>query len=102
MVGWECGIGGCGRTFADVETLLSHQVTDHEAIECAMCGNVMPDGYFAIHHAVESHTRAEYVRHYDADADDIRIRENLKEDVERRVDVEALRSRLDNERAQPR
>lgn len=97
MPGWECGIGTCGQTFADLESLLAHQVGDHEHIECSVCGTVVPDGYFAIHHAVEEHTRAEYARYYDADSDDIRLRETLKEDVEELVDVAELRERLEEE-----
>jgi hypothetical protein len=91
---WTCGIGGCGRTFEGVEALLVHQVEDHERHECAVCGAVVPEGFFAIEHAFENHTRAEYVRAYDADSDDIRARESVKDTVEGAVDVAALKRRL--------
>ncbi|MFB6106134.1 MAG: hypothetical protein ABEJ70_04080 [Halobacteriaceae archaeon] len=95
MPGWECGIRGCGRAYADLESMLAHQVTDHERHECAVCGAVVPDGFFAIKHAFEQHTRAEYVRNYDADAEDIRVRERVKSRVESQVDVGRLRERFD-------
>jgi hypothetical protein len=94
MPGWECGIAGCGETFGAVEDLIAHQVEAHERCECEVCGTVVPEGFFAIQHAFDEHTRAEYVRAYDADSDDIRRRENVKDAVEDRVNVERLRTRL--------
>jgi hypothetical protein len=94
MPGWECGIGGCGRTFGDPEAALVHQVTEHEHHECRVCGAVVPEGFFAIKHAFEEHTRTDFLRHYDGSADDIRDRERVKSDIEERVDVERLRERL--------
>jgi len=95
MAGWECGIAGCESAYADLTDLLAHQVSEHERHECRVCGTVVPDGFFAIQHCFDEHTRAEYVRTYDADSDDIRAREAVKEDVETEVDVAALRERLD-------
>lgn len=97
MTPWECGVAGCGRDFEDLESALAHQVTDHERHECKVCGSVVPAGFFAIQHAFEQHTRAEYVRHYDADSDAIRERETIKDAIEEEVDVESLRERLDGD-----
>lgn len=100
MPGWECGVRGCGEAFGSVEDLLAHQVNAHERVECEVCGTVVPEGFFAIQHAFDQHTRAEYVRAYDADSDDIRRRESVKDEVEDRVDVESLRSKLGEAREQ--
>ncbi len=94
MPGWECGVAGCGEVYGSVEELLAHQVNAHERVECEVCGTVVPEGFFAIQHAFDQHTRAEYVRAYDANSDDIRRREGIKDEVEERVDVQALRSKL--------
>jgi len=94
MTGWECAIDGCGRTFGDAESALAHQVESHDAHECQVCGTVVPEGFFAIKHVFEEHTRTDFVRHYDGSPDDIRVREQVKADVEERVDVERLRERL--------
>ncbi|MGB9986409.1 DUF7565 family protein [Salarchaeum japonicum] len=95
MTGWACGIGGCDAVFGDVESLLAHQATEHERHECGVCGTVVPDGFFAIRHMFDEHTRAEFVRAYDADSDDIREREDVKNRIEDEVEVAALRERLD-------
>jgi len=95
MTGWECGISGCGATYGDVESLLAHQVGDHERHECDICGTVVPEGFFAIRHVFDEHTRAQFVRAYDADSDDIRARENVKHRIEEEIDVASLRERLD-------
>lgn len=94
MTGWECGIEDCGAAFGDVESLLAHQTSEHERHECQVCGTVVPDGFFAIRHVFGEHTRAQFVRAYDADSDDIRLRETVKERIENEVDVAALRDRL--------
>jgi len=94
MPGWECAVAGCGRGFEDPEEVLLHQVREHERHECRVCGAVVPAGYFACKHVLGEHSRAEYVRHYDADSDAIRTREELIESVESQVDVAALRDQL--------
>ena len=87
MTHWECAIGDDDHgEFDQIEDLLVHQATEHERIECPTCGAVVPDGYFAIRHAFEKHSRAEYVRAYDAGAADVRRREEIKETVEERTD----------------
>ncbi|PSQ44025.1 hypothetical protein BRD07_00825 [Halobacteriales archaeon QS_9_68_42] len=43
------------------------------------------------------HSRVDYLRHYDAGADDVRIRETVIEAVESATDVEAVVERLDDE-----
>ncbi|PSP51058.1 hypothetical protein BRC74_07625 [Halobacteriales archaeon QH_7_68_42] len=75
MAPWECGIDGDDTQFDRVEDLIVHQSTVHERIECKVCGTVLPDGYFAIRHAFDEHSRAEYVRAYDATAQEVRRRE---------------------------
>ncbi|MFC6615068.1 hypothetical protein ACFQAS_08920 [Halopenitus salinus] len=94
MSPWTCGIGGCHETFESVEPAIIHQTTDHRRHECKVCGTVVPDGYFAIRHAFNEHTRAEYVRAYDADAEEVRRRERIKSDVEATADLQAVVERL--------
>jgi predicted nucleic acid-binding Zn-ribbon protein len=95
MSRWLCGIGGCEAAFDDPESAIVHQTADHQRHECKVCGTVVPDGYFAIRHAFEEHTRAEYVRAYDADADEVRERERIKERIEANADLEAVAERID-------
>lgn len=90
MTPWRCGINGCGHETDSVEALITHQTTEHTKHECQVCGTIVPDGYFAIRHAVEEHTRAEYVRAYDADSAAVRHREEIKEQVETEADLEAV------------
>lgn len=82
MSRWVCAIEGCLSPYDDVESLLSHQRDDHEQHTCRVCGETVSAGFFAIKHAFEEHTRAEYVRHYEGDADAIRWREQILESVE--------------------
>ncbi|AKH97165.1 DUF7565 family protein [Halanaeroarchaeum sulfurireducens] len=95
MDSWTCAIGDCAASFDDLEALVAHQVTTHEPHRCRICDEIVPEGFFAIRHAVEEHSRAEYVRHYDADSDAIRLRESVVERVSDAIDVEALQRRLD-------
>jgi chromosome condensin MukBEF complex kleisin-like MukF subunit len=95
MARWECAIEGDGRTFDRVEDLIIHQATDHERVECEVCGTVLPDGYFAIRHAFEEHSRAEYVRAYDATAKEVRQRENVKDTIETNADLREVIDRLE-------
>lgn len=92
---WACLIEDCATEFGSVEDLIVHQASEHERCECKVCGTVVPEGYLAIRHAFEEHTRAEYVRAYDASSDDIRKRENVKEHIEEQVDVDDLVARLE-------
>jgi len=96
MPHWECAIEGDDRRFEDVEDLLVHQATEHDRIECKVCGAVLPDGYFAIRHAFEDHTRAEYVRAYDASAAAVRRREQIKESIEHAADIRAVVERIES------
>jgi hypothetical protein len=95
MARWECAIRGDGATFDRVEDLIVHQATEHDRIECKVCGAVVPDGYFAIRHAFDEHSRAEYVRAYDASAADVRRRENIKEDIEDAADIREVVDRIE-------
>ncbi|MFB6143453.1 MAG: hypothetical protein ABEJ30_08955 [Halorientalis sp.] len=95
MPNWECAIAGDGEQFERVEDLMVHQATEHERIECAVCGTVLPDGYFAIRHAFDEHSRAEYVRAYDATSDQVRQREQVKEAIESAADINEVIERLE-------
>jgi hypothetical protein len=95
MAPWECAIDGDDTQFDRVEDLIVHQSTVHERIECEVCGAVLPDGYFAIRHAFDEHSRAEYVRAYDATAGDVRRREQVKEAVEDEADIREVIDRLE-------
>lgn len=92
---WACGIGACEYAAEQAEDLIRHQSLEHPARYCKVCDAEVPDGFVAIHHVIEKHTRAEYVRAYDATADDIRRRETVKTVVEGEVDVRALLRELD-------
>lgn len=98
MPGWECAIVDCGSTFETIEALVAHQVSDHAAHDCKICGETVPEGYFAIKHGVEDHTRTDFVRHYDADSGAIREREQVLEDVADAIDPEVLEDLLSDER----
>lgn len=92
---WTCAIDGCGRETERVEDLLVHQAAEHDRHQCQVCGTVLPDGYFAIQHAFEEHSRAEYVRTYEADASDIRHRESVLEAIEDTADIEEVMQRIE-------
>ena len=95
MSRWEGAIEGDDEQFDRVEDLIVHQSESHERITCKVCGTVVPDGYFAIKHAFEEHSRAEYVRAYDASAAEVRRRENIKESVEASADMSEVIDRLE-------
>lgn len=103
MAPLKCGIKDCGAAFDAPRAALAHQIADHEEHECRICGASVPAGFFAIAHAVDEHTRAEYVRRYDADADAIRRRERVKERIEEWFDedADAIRGRLAAEESTP-
>ena len=94
MSPWSCGISGCKQGFDEVEELIRHQAVEHPASDCQVCGEQTPAGYLAIRHAFEEHTRAEYVRAYDANSDEIRFREQLLDVIEDSIDVPRLVNRL--------
>jgi transcription initiation factor TFIIIB Brf1 subunit/transcription initiation factor TFIIB len=96
MARWECAIEGDGASFDRPEDLIVHQATEHERIECEVCGAVVPDGYFAIRHAFEEHSRAEYVRAYDASASAVRRREKIKEEIDDAADIREVVDRIDD------
>jgi len=93
---WRCGIGDCGTQTADVEALIHHQTDEHADHECRVCGTVVPDGYLAIRHAFEAHTRAEYVRAYDATSEAVRRRERIKDSIETEIDIDSVMADLDD------
>jgi hypothetical protein len=91
---WECAIEGCGHRSDAADELLLHQATDHDPVRCEICGKRVPDGYFAIRHVFDEHNRAQYIRAYDGDAEEIKRREAVREEVEGAVDLEAVVERL--------
>jgi len=95
MPRWMCGIDGCDAAFDDVESAIVHQTDDHQRHECKVCGTIVPDGYFAIRHAFDEHTRAEFVRAYDADSAAVRRREEIKREIEAEVDLQRVVDELD-------
>lgn len=95
MVPWACGIEGCDAVFDGVESLILHQTRDHQRHECKVCGTIVPDGYFAIRHTFDEHTRAEYVRAYEADSGAVRRRETVKREIETEADLQSVVDRLD-------
>lgn len=97
MPGWECAIGDCERVFEDGESLILHQATEHNRHECKVCNTLTYDGYVAIRHAFDEHTRAQFVRAYDADSADVRRREQIKQVVEDEVDLRAVFAELQDE-----
>lgn len=94
MNGWECGIGGCEAAFTDIEDTILHQTNEHDRHECKVCGTIVPDGYLAIRHAFEEHTRAEYVRAYGASSEEVRHREEIKTEIEEVADLQAIAEQL--------
>jgi len=96
MSGWRCGIGDCKQRFDNVEPLIIHQTTEHEKHECQVCGTLIPDGYFAIRHVFDEHTRAQYVRAYDADSAAVRRREEIQQEIETEADLNAVVDQLDS------
>jgi len=95
MTGWRCGIDDCERIFESVESLIIHQTTEHDKHECQVCGTLVPDGYFAIRHMFDEHTRAQYVRAYDADSAAVRRREKIQREIEDSADLNAVVEELD-------
>ncbi|MFW6318152.1 MAG: DUF7565 family protein [Halorubrum sp.] len=92
---WTCGIGDCDAAFDDVEAAIVHQTNEHQRHECKVCGTIVPDGYFAIRHAFDEHTRAEFVRAYDADSGAVRRREEIKGEIEAAADLQRVVEELD-------
>jgi len=92
---WGCGIEGCVDVFDSVEDVVVHQTNDHERHECKVCGTVVPDGYLAIKHAFEEHTRAEYVRAYGASAEEVREREQIQDEIEANADLQTIVDQID-------
>lgn len=92
---WVCCIDGCGMAFEDVEAAILHQTNEHERHECKVCGTVVPDGYLAIRHAFEEHTRADFVRAYGASAEEVREREEIKRKIDHEADFEQVADSLE-------
>lgn len=89
-LGWHCGIGTCSHYGQTVTDLITHQIRDHPSHTCKVCDKDVPDGFLAIYHGFETHSRTEYVRAYGASAEEVRQREQVKQVIEERVDVSAL------------
>lgn len=95
MSPWACMIDDCDAVFDAPEPAILHQTTEHERCRCGVCGAEVPDGYLAIRHAFEEHSRAEYVRAYGASAAEVRERETIKERIEAEADLELVMERLE-------
>lgn len=93
-MGWSCGIEGCDRSSDDVADLVVHQTRDHHPVSCRVCGLTLPDGYPALRHVLSEHSRAEYVRAYDATAEAVRVREAVAGYLDGVLDLEAVRARI--------
>jgi hypothetical protein len=91
---WECAIEACGHRTDAANDLLLHQAVDHERVRCAVCGTTIADGFFALYHTFDEHTRTQYLRAYEADAEDISYREAVVEAVRSEADVEAVLAEL--------
>lgn len=94
MSPWACGIDGCEAAFDTPESAILHQTTEHDRTRCAVCDETVPEGYFAIRHAFEEHSRAEYVRAYGASAEEVRRRETIKDRVEAEADLGSIIKQL--------
>ena len=100
MSPWACGIEGCEAVFDAPEPAILHQTTEHPRTTCGVCGETLPDGYFAIKHAFEEHSRAEFVRAYGASAADVRQRETITERIEAEADLDLVIERLERAAAE--
>lgn len=96
MSPWECTIAGDEpHSFDRVEDLIVHQATAHDRIKCGVCHSLVPDGYLAIRHMFEDHSRREFVRAYDASPAEVRWREDVKSAVEETADLQEVVERID-------
>jgi hypothetical protein len=96
MTRWQCGIAGDEETFNRVEDLVVHQASDHDRVECGVCGALVPDGYLALRHVFADHSRRAYVRAYEADSGAVRRREEIVETVENEADLQEVIDRLES------
>ncbi|WP_224269863.1 DUF7565 family protein [Haloprofundus salinisoli] len=92
---WTCGVAGCNARFEDAESAVVHQTNDHERTECKVCGAIVPEGYFAIRHAFDEHSRAEYIRAYNADSAAVRMREGIQAAIEEEADLQRIIEQVD-------
>lgn len=99
--GWGCGISSCSFVGETVTDLITHQTRDHPPHTCKVCQRDVPDGFIAIYHSFEEHSRADYVKAYDASPDDVRHREQVKAIVEQEIDVPALLRQINEENRTP-
>ncbi|WP_088901425.1 DUF7565 family protein [Halorubrum lacusprofundi] len=95
MPRWTGGMDGCDAGLDDVVWAIVHPANGHQRHECRVGGTIVPDGYFAIRHAFDEHTRAEFVRAYDADSAAVRRREGIKRDIEREADLQRVVDQMD-------
>jgi len=96
MPRWTCGIDGCDAAFDDVESAIVHQTNGHQRHECKVCGTIVPDGYFAIRHAFDEHTRAEFVCARTTLTPRRSVAgKGIKRDIEREADLQRVVDQLD-------
>jgi hypothetical protein len=96
MAPWTCDIDDCQQRFSDPTELVIHQSRGHPVHVCGICGKHTPDGYYALQHAIEDHSRTEYMRAYDASAAALRERMETLERLRQLVDFQVVRSALDS------
>ena len=97
MAPWICGIGDCQQRFSDPTELVIHQAQGHPPHVCGICGKQTADGYYALQHAMEDHSRTEYMRAYRASAASLRLRVEMLEQLTDAVNFQAVRSALDTD-----
>ncbi len=95
MTAWTCAItGDPPHEFDRVEDLLVHQATEHDRVECAVCGALVPDGYFALRHMFGEHSGEAYRTAYGLSAGELHQREAIKSRVESEADLQEALTRI--------
>ena len=97
MAPWICNIDDCQQRFSDPTALVIHQAQGHPPHTCEICGKHTADGYYALQHAMEDHSRTEYMRAYRASATALRARVEMLEQLRDAVNFRAVRSALDTD-----
>ena len=96
MMPWTCAIAGDRpHEFDRAEDLLVHQATEHDRVECAVCGALVPDGYFALRHMLVEHSREEYRSAYGLTSEELRQREEIMRRVEDEADLHEALTRIE-------
>lgn len=95
MTAWTCAIvGDPPHEFDRVEDLLVHQATEHDRVECAVCGTLVPDGYFALRHMFDEHSAEAYSETYGLSPAELRQREQIRERIEDEAELQEALTRI--------